>query len=307
MAIQEQLNRQMAKISEQIDLNNDSFANLFSKNPKHQKQGPRSRLAQRLRQAQIERMDMGTSPNTRRRKVRGQPHPNKSQPGFQVLLIPAGVVMITVLFATGYLGAKLANNGFKSASHLPVTGQQVQTSQAMPLPDKSLVETTVSAASVLPSQNVTPISRAKPPETAVKKPERTVLKPLVQQKLPAKNVEQVAVVTKEIVATDTNTPVIRPRATTLLDKGHLREQEGDLPAARNYFQQAFENGSLAAALAIGRTFDPQFVREVTGTTQQANAGLARKWYEKWYLTAIENGEVSSRIRFDRLVRGLEVR
>ena len=291
MDIREQFNQRMAKASEQIDVKNDPFANLFSKKAKRNERVVHSKLAQRIRRARMEKMDSVEKPNVERRAVRARPPSKKSQSGFQVLWIPVGVVLIGGLFVMGILGAKWASGGFKTASHVPqrpVTIQEAQATRTSPSPGETLLERTVSTAAVLQMKKATPAPAPK------------------QLQLP-KTVKLAAVAPNESLEQKDTGPSTKTSVGTLLDQGHLREQAGDFPAARNYFQQAFENGSLPAALAIGRSFDPRFVRKVTGTTQVADAELARKWYEKWYLTAIENGEISSRIRFDRLVQGLRGR
>jgi len=301
--IREQFNQRMTRVSEKIDLKTDPFANLFSTKAKRNGRAAHSKLSQRLRRARMEKMDSGAKLKVERRTVHARPPANKSRPAFQVLWIPAGVVSIAGLFAAGFLGAKLASGGFKVANQapqvpqVPVAIQEVQTTRTSPSPGETLLGTAVSTAAILQTQRANPAP-------VVKQINKPLPAPVTKQLPAPKTVELAAVATDKSVAQRDTIPNMKTSAGTLLDKGHLREQTGDFPAARNYFQQAFENGSLAAALAIGRSFDPRFVSDVTGTTQMADAELARKWYEKWYLTAVENGEVSSRIRFDRLVQGL---
>ena len=295
MNIREQFNERMARVSEQIDVKNDPFANLFSKKATGNGRVVHSKLAQRIKRARMEKVVSVAKLNGERRAVHSRPPSNKSQSGFQMLWIPAGGALIGGLFVLGVLGAKWASGSYNTASQVPqgsVTIQEAQATRTSPSPGETLQERTVSAAAVVQMQKATPVPAAAPVPKQLRAPKTVVL---------------AAVAPIESPKQKHTTPSAKASAGTLLDQGHLREQAGDFPAARNYFQQAFENGSLPAALAIGRSFDPRFVRKVTGTTQMANAELSRKWYEKWYLTAIEKGEISSRIRFDRLVQGLRGR
>jgi TPR repeat protein len=62
--------------------------------------------------------------------------------------------------------------------------------------------------------------------------------------------------------------------------GEAAEARGDISGARRYYETAADQGVGAAALALGRLYDPAYVRRTTIGGIDANAATARRWYER---------------------------
>ena len=78
-------------------------------------------------------------------------------------------------------------------------------------------------------------------------------------------------------------PVVRsanPHAAELFARGKAAEQNGDISGARRLYASAAERGNAAAALSLGRLYDPAFLgRSVLGGVDPDPA-LARQWYQR---------------------------
>ncbi len=78
--------------------------------------------------------------------------------------------------------------------------------------------------------------------------------------------------------------VLRPeeadRVQSLMDHGHKMIEVGYFAGARAYFKRAAEAGSGEAALALGATYDAQFIDEVGAHGIEPQPAEARFWYER---------------------------
>ncbi len=71
-----------------------------------------------------------------------------------------------------------------------------------------------------------------------------------------------------------------PHAGELFARGKVAEQNGDISGARRLYGSAAERGNAAAALSLGRLYDPAFLnRSVVGGVDPDPA-LARQWYQR---------------------------
>lgn len=70
----------------------------------------------------------------------------------------------------------------------------------------------------------------------------------------------------------------RQRAEKLVATGERHFEQGNLAAARMFFQRAAEAGLAAGAIKMGATFDPAELVGVVGVTP--NLAEARRWYER---------------------------
>lgn len=66
----------------------------------------------------------------------------------------------------------------------------------------------------------------------------------------------------------------------LVQRAELLLEKGEIAAARVLLRQAAEQGSGAAALKLGHTYDPTQAKTPTRTDGQANPALAKAWYER---------------------------
>jgi hypothetical protein len=80
------------------------------------------------------------------------------------------------------------------------------------------------------------------------------------------------------------TMVLRPeesgRIDELLAHGHKMVEVGYLAGARAYFQRAAEAGSADAALALGETYDQDFIDSIGAHGIKPDRAQARAWYER---------------------------
>jgi TPR repeat protein len=84
---------------------------------------------------------------------------------------------------------------------------------------------------------------------------------------------QVAKAAKTIRQPDPNEQMLMARGTTLF-KG------GDVSAARGIFEYLAAQGSPAAAIAMGETYDPVILEKLVIRGLEANADKAREWYRQ---------------------------
>jgi hypothetical protein len=76
---------------------------------------------------------------------------------------------------------------------------------------------------------------------------------------------------------ETAQAITPPQAAVLVARGNDALARGDIAAARSMFQMAAEGGSAPAALALGKTYDPQ---DPTSQPGSADRGKAANWYRK---------------------------
>lgn len=76
------------------------------------------------------------------------------------------------------------------------------------------------------------------------------------------------------------TPEDRERATRLMKKGDEQMQEGNVSAARLFYERAADAGLPQAAMALASTFDPPEIARLQLVGSQADRKQARRWYER---------------------------
>jgi len=70
-------------------------------------------------------------------------------------------------------------------------------------------------------------------------------------------------------------------------------KRGDISSARLLYEDLALSGSALGALALARTYDPDFLRSVGAFGMRPDLDLARKWYSK--ASELGNGEASRRL------------
>ena len=90
--------------------------------------------------------------------------------------------------------------------------------------------------------------------------------------------------------------VSNPQADALLARGDALLATGDVAAARLFYQRAAEQGSAAAATAVGQTYDPAVLELLRVRGVRGDAQIAAEWYRK----AIAAGDRQAEIRLKRL-------
>jgi TPR repeat protein len=82
----------------------------------------------------------------------------------------------------------------------------------------------------------------------------------------------------------------RPAVTPLLARADALIAIGDIAAARLVYQRAVTLGSGRAATAMGKTYDPGFLRQIGAVGVLADPDLAAAWYRKG--AALGNGNAA---------------
>jgi hypothetical protein len=80
-----------------------------------------------------------------------------------------------------------------------------------------------------------------------------------------------------------------PRAMELFARGQQAESHGDVSAARRFFASAAAQGHAAAARALGRLYDPAYLKQTAMGGIDPDPALARQWYEQ----AVAMGDVEA--------------
>ena len=88
-----------------------------------------------------------------------------------------------------------------------------------------------------------------------------------------------------------------PQADALMARGDDLLATGDVSAARLFYQRAAEQGSAAAATAVGQTYDPAVLELLRVRGARGDAQIAAEWYRK----AIAAGDRQAEIRLKRLL------
>lgn len=79
-------------------------------------------------------------------------------------------------------------------------------------------------------------------------------------------------------------------------RGEQLLESGDLQAARLLFRRAADAHDPRAALALGKTYDPLFLKQIGASGPTADLEQARRWYQK----SIEWGDARAQIQLDAL-------
>jgi hypothetical protein len=97
-----------------------------------------------------------------------------------------------------------------------------------------------------------------------------------------------------IASANPSTPAIQPidsdRAAALLQRGRELLGTGDIVAARLAFQPLADAGNAEAALALGATFDPQYLARQNVIGVAGDEAKARAWYQR----AVELGSTEAK-------------
>lgn len=74
--------------------------------------------------------------------------------------------------------------------------------------------------------------------------------------------------------------VSRPEIEVLIREGNKRMREGDVLGARQVYQKAFASGDAAAALAMGRSYDPIYFAKIVEGNAKPEPDKAFEWYQR---------------------------
>jgi TPR repeat protein len=83
---------------------------------------------------------------------------------------------------------------------------------------------------------------------------------------------------------------------TLMKRGHEMLAIGDISAARLLYERAALAGEAKAATAAGKTYDPNFLREISAHGVPPRPDRAAEWYRK----AADAGDAEAGARLTKL-------
>ncbi len=94
------------------------------------------------------------------------------------------------------------------------------------------------------------------------------------------------------------------RAAGLVKQGHRRMSAGDVAGARVLFVQGMEFGSPEAALALGRSFDPEYLAQLPNANGQPDAARAEAMYREWHRRSLAAGTIAPGIKLSKLIQAM---
>lgn len=97
---------------------------------------------------------------------------------------------------------------------------------------------------------------------------------------PAGRAETPTAPAKERAAAPSLPPQERERALAMHTKGLEQLDQGNVYAARKFFERAAAIGLAQSAVALGATYDPDELARMQVVGLEADPAAARKWYEK---------------------------
>ncbi len=116
-----------------------------------------------------------------------------------------------------------------------------------------------------------------------------------QVPLPEPMATATTAVTSPPAAMDTQSSVL-PEAARFLTRGRQLLQQGDIDAARLFFERAMHAGSAQGALELGTTYDPVALRDLGVVGLQGNSKRAADFYRQ----ALQMGSADASPRLARL-------
>ena len=77
---------------------------------------------------------------------------------------------------------------------------------------------------------------------------------------------------------------------------------GDVRLARGLFATSLAYGMSEAALALGRSYDPNYLARIKNANAAPDAESARNWYAEWHRQSVEQDSIPSNVRLDHLLQ-----
>lgn len=77
----------------------------------------------------------------------------------------------------------------------------------------------------------------------------------------------------------------------LIARGDKLLSTGDFTSARLFYERAADGGSGQAALRLGETYDPAFLKRIKLSPVQGDAGMAISWYRRAWQLGIGEAEI----------------
>ncbi len=113
-------------------------------------------------------------------------------------------------------------------------------------------------------------------------------------KAPAEIIEPLPEAIPAPVETTTATAA-KPDASELIRKGDLLLKVGDLAAARQFYQEAFEQGAVEGAVGAAKSYDPAVYAELNVQGIEPDPAQALEWYKKAGAAGANTAEAVARL------------
>ena len=94
-------------------------------------------------------------------------------------------------------------------------------------------------------------------------------------------------------------------ALPLLQQAQQMMLGGDISGARVILMRSADAGPPDVALALARSYDPNFLRSVTNPNAAPDIEQATLWYRRWHNAAVQNGQITDTLRLDRILRSMQ--
>lgn len=91
---------------------------------------------------------------------------------------------------------------------------------------------------------------------------------------------------------------------SLLQQAQQMMLSGDILGAREILMKSADSGPPDVALAVARSYDPNFLRSVTNPNAAPDIEQAALWYRRWHHAAVESGLVTDTLRLERILRSM---
>ena len=280
-------------------------------------QPPAGWLRQKFRQSAKNRQPQPVNPHpdwsTKLAQATGQPRPQperpeglfKGRPLLRAVMVPTFVFGMIGLFVVGYQGGQIFANYLRSIGDEPVATAQPALPPADPVtPPAEIATSAIPKAPTPVEQPPAPTAEEKLVEADAGTSETTtaLLAPSNTDPAPAavEPAEEAAAPAAAPAAPET--PLAQ--ATRLVGEGHSLLAKGDVLGARDLFNQGLKLGLPEAALALGRSYDPEYLAALTDRNAEPDVSMASLMYRDWYNRSVEAGTISEAVQFEKLIQSM---
>lgn len=90
----------------------------------------------------------------------------------------------------------------------------------------------------------------------------------------------------------------------LLNQAQQMMLNGDILGARATLMKSADSGPPDVALALARSYDPNFLRSLSSPNAGPDIEQATLWYRRWHHAALENGQITDALKLDRILRAM---
>lgn len=90
----------------------------------------------------------------------------------------------------------------------------------------------------------------------------------------------------------------------LLEQAQQMMLDGDILGARATLMKSADSGPPDLALALARSYDPNFLRSVNNPNASPDIEQATIWYRRWHLAAVESGQIADSLSLEPILRSM---